>query len=61
MSADESTRLAEESGEVREMEAAQAGAGVYPFSVRRKSVLVNEVPVEMDSLEREREGRSGLL
>jgi hypothetical protein len=55
VSADESTRLAEESREVREMEAAQTGAGVYPFSVRRKSVLVNEVPVEMDSLERERE------
>jgi hypothetical protein len=55
---DESGGLTRETGGVVEMEASQMGGGVWPNNVRRKSVLVNEVPVELGGLEREREGRS---
>ena len=41
-----------ETGEVREME-----VGVWPNNARRKSVLVNKVPVELREVEREREVR----
>jgi hypothetical protein len=58
VSADERSHLAEENGEAREMEASQMGAGVWPLSVRRKSVLVNETPVEIGDVEREREVRT---
>jgi hypothetical protein len=54
VSADERPRLGQESEEVGEMEAAQTGAGVWPFRASRKSLLVNEEPVEADSVERER-------
>ena len=37
------------------MEASQMGAGIWPNNVRRKSVLVNEVPVELGKVKRERE------
>jgi hypothetical protein len=47
VSADEPSRLAVETGEVREME-----VGVWPNNVRRKSVLVNKVPVELGEVER---------
>ncbi len=36
-----------------EMEAAQTGAGAYPFRERRKSVVVNVEPVELPAGERE--------
>jgi hypothetical protein len=58
---DERSQLAgnsESSGEVREMEASQMGAGVWPLSVRRKSVLVNEIPVELGEAERDKEVRT---
>jgi hypothetical protein len=53
VSADERSRLAGDSGEVRQM-----GAGVWSNSVQRKSVLINEEPVELGEVERERELRS---
>lgn len=53
VSADERSRLAEGSGEAIELEAAQTGAGVGPFRVRHKSVLVNEIRVEIDSTGKE--------
>jgi hypothetical protein len=40
----ERSRLQPEMGE---MEAAQTGAGAWPFQQRHKSVRVNEVPVEL--------------
>jgi hypothetical protein len=52
VSVDEASRLAMETGEVREVE-----VGVWPNNVRRKGVLVNKVPVELGEIEREREIR----
>jgi hypothetical protein len=53
VSVDEASQLAVETGEVREME-----ASVWPNNVRRKSVLVNKVPVGLGEAERWR-GRGG--
>jgi hypothetical protein len=50
VSADETSRLAVETGEVREME-----MGVWPNNARRKSVLVNKLPVELGQVETETE------
>jgi hypothetical protein len=52
VSVDEASQLAVETGEVREMD-----VGVWPNNARRKSVLVNKVPVELGEVEREREVR----
>ena len=52
VSADETSRLAVETGEVGGTE-----VSVWPNNVRRKSVLVNKLPVELGEVEREREVR----
>lgn len=52
------SRLTRESGEVMEIAASQMGASVFPLNVRRKSVLVNEIPLELGETERETEVRT---